>query len=169
MAVAELVTAEQYLHSSFEHDAEFVEGRIVERPVPTWEHASMQGFLIETLRVIGRRLGLFAVPEQRVSIRPDRFRVPEVCVLTERPQGRPGPGIGTQPPFLCVEILSPEDKATEVLSKVREYLDFGVAWVWVIDPVSLTGQVHSRDRVANVTDRIFTTDRFDVDVANAEF
>ena len=63
MAVAELVTAEQYLHSSFEHDAEFVEGRIVERPVPTWEHASMQGFLIETLRVIGRRLGLFAVPE----------------------------------------------------------------------------------------------------------
>jgi hypothetical protein len=38
MAIAELVTAEQYLHTSFEHDAEFVDGRIVERPMPTWEH-----------------------------------------------------------------------------------------------------------------------------------
>jgi EAL domain-containing protein (putative c-di-GMP-specific phosphodiesterase class I) len=45
MAVAELVSAEQYLHTSFEHDAEFVEGRIVERPVPTWEHAFLQTFL----------------------------------------------------------------------------------------------------------------------------
>jgi hypothetical protein len=35
MTVAELASAEQYLHTSFEHDAEFVEGRIVERPGPT--------------------------------------------------------------------------------------------------------------------------------------
>jgi hypothetical protein len=41
MAVA---SAEQYLRTSFEHDAEFVEGKIVERPVPTWEHACIQGF-----------------------------------------------------------------------------------------------------------------------------
>jgi EAL domain-containing protein (putative c-di-GMP-specific phosphodiesterase class I) len=44
MAVAELISAEQNLHSSFEHDAEFVEGRLVERPMPTWEHASCRGF-----------------------------------------------------------------------------------------------------------------------------
>ncbi len=44
MAVAEFISAEQYLHTSFEHDAEFVEGRIVERPVPTWKHSAVQGF-----------------------------------------------------------------------------------------------------------------------------
>jgi Uma2 family endonuclease len=174
MAAAEPISAEQYLHSSFEHDAEFVEGRLVERPMPTWEHACMQGFLIEELRAIGRRLALFAVPEQRVQTRPDRFRVPDVCVLTGKPEGEPGRRIVTRPAYLCVEILSPEDTAVDTvvvdsMDKVREYLHFGVAWVWVIDPVSLTGQVHSRNGVVGVEDRISSTDRFSVDISQAEF
>jgi Uma2 family endonuclease len=169
MAVAERVSAEQYLHSSFEHDAEFVEGRLVQRPMPTWEHACMQGFLIVELRAIGRQLGLFAVPEQRVQTRPGRFRVPDVCVVTAKPEGVPGRRIVTNPPYLCVEILSPEDSAVETIDKVREYLDFGVAWVWVIDPVSLAGQAHSQNGVASVQGRIFSTDRFSVDLSKAEF
>jgi Uma2 family endonuclease len=163
--MTELITAEQYLHTSFEHDAEFVEGRIVDRPVPTWDHASMQGFLIRELWAIGRRLGLFAVPEQRVQVRPDRYRVPDVCVVTVKPEGR---GIVTSPPYLCIEILSPEDTAVATLEKVREYLNFGVAWVWVIDPVSRTGQVHGPNGVANIEDRIFSTDRFSVDLSIAD-
>jgi Uma2 family endonuclease len=75
----------------------------------------------------------------------------------------------THPPYLCVEILSPEDTAVETLEKVREYLHFGVDWVWVIDPVSLTGQVHSRNGVVNIEDHIFSTDRFSVDISKAEF
>jgi Uma2 family endonuclease len=169
MAVAELISAEQYLRSNFEYDAEFVEGRLVERPVPTWEHACMQGFLIEELRAIGRRLGLFAVPEQRVQTRAERFRVPDVCVLTDRPEGEPGRRIVSRPPYLCVEILSPEDTAMETMDKVREYLNFGVAWVWVIDPISLSGQVHSRNGVVSIEDRIFSTDRFSLDLSKAEF
>jgi Uma2 family endonuclease len=169
MAVAELISAEQYLHTSFEHDAEFVEGRIVERPEPTYEHASMQSFLIEALRIIGRRLGLITLPEQRVQTRPDHFRVPDVCVITERPVGQFGRRIITRPPHLCVEILSPEDTAAEALEKVREYLNFGVEWVWVVDPVSLAGQVHSRTSVANIENRIFSTDRFTVDLSGVEY
>jgi Uma2 family endonuclease len=169
MAVAELVSAEQYLHASFEHDAEFVEGKIVERPVPTWEHASMQGFLIRKLWAVARRLGLFAVPEQRVQVSIDRFRVPDVCVVTDKPEGPMGRRIVTRPPYLCVEILSPEDTAIETLDKVREYLNFGVNWVWVIDPVSRAGQVHSPNGVHSVEDRIFATDRFSVDLAQAEY
>jgi Uma2 family endonuclease len=85
-------------------------------------------------------LGLFAVPEQRVQVRPDRFRVPDVCVLTDKPEGTPGRRIVTRPPLLCVEILSPEDATVETLDKVREYLGFGVSWVWVIDPVPRLGR-----------------------------
>ena len=169
MAVAGLASAEQYLHTSFEHDAEFVEGRIVERPVPTWEHACIQGFLIRELWAIGRRHGLFTVPEQRVQVRPDRFRVPDVCVVADRPDGTFGRRIVTQPPYLCVEILSPEDVEVETLDKVREYLNFDVKWVWVIDPVSRRGQVHSRNSVASVEDSIFSTDLFSVDLSRAEF
>jgi Uma2 family endonuclease len=108
------------------------------------------------------------VPEQRVQTRSDRFRVPDVCVA-EKPEGEFGRRIVTRPPNLCVEILSSEDTAVEALEKVREYLHFGVDWVWVIDPVSLTGQVHSLSGVANVEDRIFSTDRFSVDISKAEF
>jgi Uma2 family endonuclease len=169
MAVAELVSAEQYLHSSFEHDAEFVEGRLVQRPTPAWEHASMQGFLVRELWAICRSLGFFAVPEQRVQTRPDRFRVPDVCVLTNNPEGEPGRRIVTRPAYLCVEILSPEDTAVDTMDKVREYQHFGVGWVWMIDPVSLTGQVHSRNGIVSVEDRIFSTDRFSVDISKAEF
>jgi Uma2 family endonuclease len=57
MAVADLIRVEQYLHTSFEYDAEFVEGRIVERRMPTWAHGAVQGFLIEELRIIGRSPG----------------------------------------------------------------------------------------------------------------
>ena len=55
------------------------------------------------------------------------------------------------------------------MEKVREYLHFGVAWVWVIDPVSLTGRIYSQDRIVNVEDRIFPADRFSVDVSRAEY
>ena len=126
MKACELVSADQYLHTGFEPDAEFVEGRVVERAAPAWEHASMQGFLVRELWTIGRRFGLFTVPEQRVQIAGNRFRVPDVCMVNEKPEGTPGRGIVTQPPWLCVEILSPEDSAVETLDKVREYLNFGV-------------------------------------------
>jgi len=159
------VTAEQYLHTSFEHDAEFVNGRIVERPAPYWEHSRMQGFLIVELRD-ARQLGWRTMLELRVQTGPDRYRVPDVCIVTGGPDER---GIMTRPPHLCVEILAPEDTAVELLAKVREYLKFGVEWVWVIDPVSLAGQVHSRSSAANVEDRIFSTDRFSVDLSNVEY
>jgi hypothetical protein len=51
---------------------------------------------------------------------------------------------------------------------VREYLSFGVTWVWVIDPVSRAGQVHGRNSVAAVEDRILSIDLFSVDLSGAE-
>jgi len=163
MAIAELVTVEQYLHMSCEHDAEFVEGRIVERPLPTWDHSDLQGVLIEILRPMGRRMGFHAVPEQRVQVSPDRFRIPDVCIVSEKPAGQ----IVTTPPYLCVEILSPEDTASETMQKVREYLQFGVPWIWVIDPVTRTGQVHTTAKITAVDNAKFFTDRFEIDLAPA--
>ncbi len=168
MVVAASITAEQYLHTSFEHDAEFVEGRIVQRPMPTWEHARVQGFLIRQFWPLEDSNRLYAVPEQRVQTRPARFRVPDVC-LVEKPSGSFGRRIVTAPPYLCVEILSPEDTMTETLEKVYEYLEFGVEWVWVIDPASRTGQIHTRDSIARVSDGIFRTDKFSVNLAEVEF
>lgn len=168
MAIAELITADQYLHTSFEHDAEFVEGGIVERPLPTWEHSFIQGYLLRVLYDRISPLGWFVVPEQRVQCRLDRFRVPDVCVVQRRPSGPVGRRIVSTPPWLCVEILSPEDSSAATGTKVRDYLDFGVPWVWVIDPVTCNGQIHTRGEIVSVQDKVFSTDLFRIDLAQAD-
>ena len=44
-------------------------------------------------------------------------------------------------PILAVEILSPSDTVEEINEKVDEYLDAGVALVWLVDPHRRTVQV----------------------------
>jgi Uma2 family endonuclease len=48
-------------------------------------------------------------------------------------------------PILAVEILSPSDVHADVTEKVQEYLDAGVAAVWVIDPDFETVLVYRKD------------------------
>ncbi len=33
-----------------------------------------------------------------------------------------------------MEVLSKDDRASDVQEKINDYLDFGVACIWVIDP-----------------------------------
>ena len=72
-------------------------------------------------------------------------------------------------PWLCVEILSPADSAGSVLAKVEESLRFSVDWVWVVQPESGHGQVHSAQTVTAVVDRIFRAGDLAVDLANVDY
>lgn len=45
-------------------------------------------------------------------------------------------------PILAVEILSPSDTQELVTKKLRTYLDAGVKFVWIVDPVIETITVH---------------------------
>jgi len=150
MATTELVSVEEYLHSSFEYDAEYVEGRIVQRAMPQKPHSKMQVRLVRRLGPVADLLGYEVFTEQRIRTQraPARYRVPDLCVT----QGEPAEDVFTDPPFLCVEILSPDDTAVEVWAKIREYLAFGVAYVWIVDPNTGTGEIHSpggTERVEN--------------------
>jgi Uma2 family endonuclease len=75
-------------------------------------------------------VGLRVVPEQRVQISPTRFRVPDVCVVP----GEPAEQIFKTPPFICVEILSKDDRISEMQERVDDYLTFGVCYVWILNP-----------------------------------
>ena len=46
----------------------------------------------------------------------------------------PGEEVFTKPPFICIEILSPEDRMSRVEVRINDYLAMGVACVWVLDP-----------------------------------
>ena len=39
-----------------------------------------------------------------------------------------------QPPLVVVEVLSPDDRLTEMLDRCQDYMTRGVAHIWVVDP-----------------------------------
>jgi len=155
-------TVQQYLETAFEHDAEYVDGRIVERPMPKYLHALMQRFLIRVLELNGT--DLIALPEQRLKVAETRYRVPDICLTSEVPDE--DEGILLKPPYLCVEILSPDDRTADTLEKVSEYLAMGVAYVWLIDPKTVTGEVLTVDGVHTVSDGVFEAGEIVVDAKN---
>ena len=155
-----MITQGEYDHTAFEHDAEFVEGRIIERPMPTPPHAALQGFLGHLLTMASGRSGLVAMSELRIRTKPDRTRIPDLCLT----RGFPVDTLVTEPPYLCVEIFSPEDSVLELRTKIAEYLAFGVDYVWVIDPESLTGEIHTQTAIQRVPDGIFRAGELTVDI-----
>jgi Uma2 family endonuclease len=48
-------------------------------------------------------------------------------------------------PDLVVEVLSPRDRAGEVLAKVGDWLEAGAHLVWVIDPRRRLARVYRQD------------------------
>ena len=47
------------------------------------------------------------------------------------------------PPDLAAEVLSPNDRASNVLAKVSDWLESGCRSVWVLDPETRTVAVYS--------------------------
>jgi Uma2 family endonuclease len=137
-----LLSVDEYLHTSFDGaDCDFVDGEIIERNMGEEPHAIIQGQLIFRLMSLDRSLGLRVLPEIRIQTRPTRFRVADVAVW--RP-GDIGTRIPTVPPFLAVEILSTEDRVVRMQPKIQEYLEYGVEFVWVIDPDERRAMSYSR-------------------------
>jgi Uma2 family endonuclease len=65
-------------------------------------------------------------------VKPTRFRIPDVCIVLGQPDGQ----IFRRPPFLCIEVLSNDDRMSRVQERIDDYLAMGVRYVWVLDPAS---------------------------------
>ena len=50
--------------------------------------------------------------------------------------GEPPDLIFRTPPFICIEVLSPDDRLLEMRQRVEDYLAFGVPHVWILDPAT---------------------------------
>lgn len=129
-----MISVEEYLATVYRPDCDYIDGHIEERNLGEWDHANLQSAVLAFFRSRSKQWGIRAVVEQRVQIGPTRFRIPDVTLVL----GDPGEQILRKPPFICVEILSPEDRMSHVRERVKDFLDMGVRYVWVLDPVTRT-------------------------------
>ncbi|MGH9324177.1 MAG: Uma2 family endonuclease [Vicinamibacteria bacterium] len=148
-----LIPVEEYLSTSYRPDREYVDGTLLERNVGEWDHSKLQMLVSAYLYNRRKVLGVHVVPEQRVQVTPTRFRVPDVCVVAGR---EPDEQILTSPPFLCVEILSRDDRMSEMQERINDYLSFGVRYVWVIDPRTKRAHAHTSEGSHEVKDALRT-------------
>ena len=140
---------------------EVVGTQVVEKPPMGAFEVGIASLLIEALAPFARTQGLGQVfSEMLFNPRPavDRARRPDVAFVSVRqwPVHRRPPQIAswTLVPELAIEIISPTNTATEVVDKVREYLQAGVALVWVVYPVS--GEIHIHDARTPAVARLLT-------------
>ncbi len=126
MATTSLLTADQYLKTHFEGpEPEFVHGELIERSMPNLTHGRLQHLLSVHLHGAG-----FCVSEVRMRLASDLIRIPDVAVFHDAPPE----SVPSSPPFVVVEIVSPDDRHEELLLKLDQCRDWGVEHIWIVQP-----------------------------------
>jgi Uma2 family endonuclease len=146
-----LLTAEEFAQRPDPADGsqeELVRGVVITMLQPGFDHGLVQGRVYGLLdqHVRPRRVGRVTIESGVITERdPDTVRGPDVAYwsaervpLDQRPRGYPDATAD-----ICVEVLSPSNRAAQMDDKVREYLDRGVRLVWVVDPDERTVTVHA--------------------------
>ncbi len=130
MATGTIVSLEEYLATAYEPDCDFVDGDLEERNLGEWDHSRLQTKIAAYFFAQYEAQGMRVVTELRIRVTPGRVRIPDLCVFLSDPKQR----VPSTPPFLCIEILSPEDRMSRVEVRINDYLKMGVGMVWVLDP-----------------------------------
>ncbi len=134
MGVKTLITAEEYLQTSFDNpDKEYRDGVLEDRSLPDNLHSKVQVFLCVFFFALRQSARLFPRSELRVKLRDGRYMIPDVSVFHGVD---PVDAVPSNPPLIAVEILSPDDSMSTVRSKLEDYRIWGVPHVWLIDPHS---------------------------------
>jgi Uma2 family endonuclease len=147
---------EEYLRTSFDgSDCEYLDGEIVERNMGEIPHAYLQAKLSRLPWQLYSHLGIFVLTEIRIQTTSRHYRVADIAVWRD---DNIGSNIPTVPPFLVIEILSPEDRMVRMLPKIQEYLSIGVEWVWVVDPEEKSALSYSQKNPAGALCDVLRTE-----------
>src|SRR5215212_4893925 len=137
-------------------------------PITVEESSSIGATIIGLLGsfIRPRGLGRLYGADGGFVLFPDRptVRVPDVAfVRAERaPQGKARRSFPRLAPDLVVEVLSPSDRASEVVAKLEMYQEAGVPLIWLVDPEKLTVTVIESGRSTRVLQAADTLDGGDM-------
>jgi Uma2 family endonuclease len=138
MATSTLVPLQVYLETDYRPDCDWIDGEVKERNVGEGQHSNIQSFFIGLFLQQKRDWDIRVWPEQRVQVAATRFRIPDVTVTRA---SAPFEAIITVAPQLCIEILSRDQRMSEIEERAKDYLAMGVPMVWIVDPLRRTAFV----------------------------
>jgi Uma2 family endonuclease len=129
LASATLVPEEEYLRTTYKPACDYIDGVLRQKSMPTYKHGRTQGRIMTLVNASGA--GFEAVVELTCWVRKGKYLVPDVAVQHAEESQNPYP---VRPVHLCVEVLSPEDRFSDAVSKCGECHAWGVPYCWIFDP-----------------------------------
>ncbi|WP_295613694.1 Uma2 family endonuclease [Chamaesiphon sp. GL140_3_metabinner_50] len=134
--------------------SEFVDGQIIQKPMPQGKHSTIQGDLVPAINAALKpdRIAR-AYPELRCTF-GDRSTVPDVTVFAWERIPRDDDGkvanVFALAPDWTIEILSPDQSQTKVVRNILYCLSNGTKIGWLIDPAEELVFVYLADRTISV-------------------
>jgi Uma2 family endonuclease len=139
MAITQRMTLEAFLELPEEKPAlELIDGVVVQKVAPQWEHSLLQPSLAELINRFARprRLAV-ATTELRATYGRDSL-VPDLAVYRwdRIPRNEQGDVVSEPPETadIAVEIVSPSQRVRDLVDKCRRYLANGTSIALVVDP-----------------------------------
>ena len=92
--------------------------------------------------------------------------VPKIAVV----RGAASGSILTEPPFVRIEILSPEDRGSRVRARIKDFLEMGVPYIGGLDPQKTTARLETpAEGLGEAKDGNLRTRKPTFEVAPGEF
>ena len=137
------ITLEEFLQLPETKPAnEYIDGKIIPKPMPQGKHSTIQGELVPTINTVVKPKRIArAFPELRCTF-GDRSTVPDIAVFVWNRIPRDENGEVANAfliaPDWTIEILSPDQSQTKVTKNILHCLKHGTQMGWLIDPLEQT-------------------------------
>ena len=130
--ISPLLSLEEYLHTTYHPDCDFVDGHLEARNLGEPGHGLLKIELGYWFRLHRDEWNIRVASELRTHVAAERVRIPDTTVYRADEGAREQ--VRVTPPLLAIEILSPEDRISRVLIRLNDFLTMGVKHIWLIDP-----------------------------------
>lgn len=136
--------------------SEYIDGKIVQKPMPQGKHSVIQTKLIIFINslLLESKIAI-ALSELRCTF-GGRSIVPDIVVLKNENIPKDDDGevsnVVTTAPDWTIEILSPAQSTTKVIKNILHCLNNGTEVGWLIDPAEKMILVYQPDRQVQVVD-----------------
>ena len=128
---------EEYLALDTNHLIEYSHGQLETLPMPTFSHQRLVAFLYRTLLpfVEERGLGIVMFAPLRIQLWRGKFREPDIVFMASEHADRLDEQFW-RGADLVMEVVSPDDRRRDRVTKRREYAQAGIPEYWIVDPTN---------------------------------